>query len=197
MKFYEARSMLWAEDATFVTQQLLALASSRDSRFFHAVDARRIGTFGHSLGGRSAVTACMLDHQIKACLNEDGRLDDVQFQRPFWPLPNHEFAGAFAMLDWFDPGLDDEDYTGMHISPADYAKARLTASGAALETYRTRMRGSFHITLLRRGMSHTAFADLAWLTAGSQVDRARYAGYLGSRVAQRIARYLSNAMVPR
>ena len=78
----------------------------------------------------------MLDSRIKACLNEDGRLDETQLQRPYWPLPGHQINGAFAMLDWFDPGLDEEDFIGMGTTLTDYAMARLKATGAALEAYR-------------------------------------------------------------
>jgi hypothetical protein len=86
--------------------------------------------------------------------------------------------GVFARFDWFDPGLDEEDFRGMHTTPAEYARVRLQATGAALETYREASGGSYHYTMLRRGMSHTAFTDLRWLTAGSDVSRARYSEYL-------------------
>jgi hypothetical protein len=120
----------------------------------------------------------MLDSRIKACLNEDGRLDEPQLQRPYWPLSRHEIRGVFAMLDWFDSGLDEEDMAVMHTTPTDYARARLKTTDTALEAYRGAKSGSYHYTMLRRGMSHTAFTDLRWLTASSEANRARYSEYL-------------------
>lgn len=178
IRFYEERAVIWAQDLVFAMQRLATLSSTKDSPFFQAIDLRRIGAFGHSHGGRSAATACMLDSRIKACLNEDGRLDETELQRPYWPLPGRLFSGVFTMFDWFDPGFNDEDYAGMHTSPVDYARARLKPSGAALEAYRSPSGGSYHVTVLRPGMSHTAFTDLPWLTATSQAHRTRYAEYL-------------------
>lgn len=178
IRFYEERAVDWAQDLVFAMQGLATLSSTANSPCFQAIDLRRIGAFGHSHGGRAAATACMLDSRIKACLNEDGRLDEIQLQRPYWPLPGRQFSGVFAMFDWFDPGLDDEDYAGMHTSPTDYARARLKPSGANFETYRSPSGGSYHATMLRAGMSHTAFTDLPWLTSTSQADRTRYAMYL-------------------
>ena len=121
----------------------------------------------------------MLDSRIKACLNEDGRLDETQLQRPYWPLSGHEIRGVFAMLDWFDSGLEEEDMAGMHTTPTDYASASLKShQGTVLEAYRGAKSGSCHYTILRRGMSHTAFTDLRWLTASSEANRARYSEYL-------------------
>jgi predicted esterase len=176
--FYEQRATVWAKDILFVLQQMAVLSSDKNSPLYGAIDFQHIGAFGHSHGGRSAATACMLHSRIRACLNEDGRLDETQLQRPYWPLSGHEMKGVFARFDWFDPGLDEEDFRGMHTTPAEYARVRLQATGAALETYREASGGSYHYTMLRRGMSHTAFTDLRWLTAGSDVSRARYSEYL-------------------
>jgi predicted dienelactone hydrolase len=178
IRFYEQRATIWAEDLLFVLQQLVVLSSNKSPPFCGVVDFRRIGAFGHSQGGRSAATACMLDSRIRACLNEDGRLDEAQLQRPYWPLPDHQIKNVFAMFDWFDSGLDEEDFSGMHTTPTEYARARLKITGAALEAYRGANNGSYQYTMLRRGMSHTAFTDLPWLTASSEANRARYSEYL-------------------
>ena len=176
-QFFKARAELWAEDLVFALNQMRTLSQERNSSFFRALDLNSIGAFGHSHGGRSAATACMLEPQIKACLNEDGRLDEGELQRPYWPLGNRAFHGTFAMLDWFDSGLDQQDFAAMHTTPGDYAKARLKPSGAALEAYQAVEGGSYHFTLLQPGMKHTAFSDLPWLTASSDPTRAQYGRY--------------------
>jgi len=178
IKFYEERAVKWAQDLLFVMENLAKLASMRDSLFFQAIDPGHVGAFGHSHGGRAAATACMLEARIRACLNEDGRLDETQLQRPYWPIPGRQFKGAFAMFDWFDPGLDQEDYIGMHTTAADYARNRLKSTGASLDAYLSPRGGSYHVTILRAGMRHTAFTDLPWLMATSPADRSRYAEYL-------------------
>src|SRR5438132_5392225 len=85
VRFYEQRATVWAEDL-LLPREIVVLSNERSSVLYGAIDFRRIGAFGHSQGGRSAATACMLDSRIKACLNEDGRLDEPQLQRPYWPL---------------------------------------------------------------------------------------------------------------
>jgi len=169
---FEPRAVLWAQDLLAAKQMLVR------SPLGERIDANRIGAFGHSHGGRSAAAACLLDSAIRACLNQDGRLDDVRLLRPYWPIPGRPFAGTFALLDWFDPGLDDEDFRSMNTTRESYALSRLAPSGAALEAYRAPRGGSYRITLLSPGMQHTAFTDTPWSRAASDSERARYAGYL-------------------
>src|SRR5262249_25602819 len=73
---FEQRASLWAKDILSAKEELL------DSPLSRGIDANRIGAFGHSLGGRAAAAACLLDSRILGCLNEDGGNDDVQLQRP-------------------------------------------------------------------------------------------------------------------
>ena len=169
---FEPRAALWAQDLLAAKQMLLR------SPLRGRIDANRIGAFGHSHGGRSAAAACLLDSAIRACLNQDGRLDDIRLLRPYWPIPGRQFAGTFALLDWFDPGLDDGEFRSMKTTRERYALGRLPPSAAALEAYRAPHGGSYRITLLSSGMQHTAFTDTPWSQATSDSERARYAGYL-------------------
>ena len=172
LESFELRASLWAQDILSAKETLFS------SPLREMIDVNKIGAFGHSLGGRAAAAACVLDSTILACLNEDGGNDDVQLQRPYWPIAGWNFTGAFAMLDWFDPGLDDEDLRSMNKSREQYAATRLEPSPAALAAYRTVQRGAYHITILTPGMRHTAFTDDPWSSASSDVEHARYAGYL-------------------
>jgi hypothetical protein len=88
------------------------------------------------------------------------------------------FAGVFALLDWYDPGIDDDDLRAMGKTREQYAASRLEPTPAALNTYRAARRGAFRITILTPGMRHTAFTDDPFLSAPSDMQRARYAGYL-------------------
>ena len=111
-------------------------------------------------------------------MNEDGRLDGRQIRRPYWPVPGHEIHGAFAMFDWFDSGFDEQDFAAMHTTSREYAKRRLEPTAVALEAYRRVEGGSYHLTLLERGMTHNAFTDLPLLTARSDAVRRRYRHFL-------------------
>lgn len=57
IRYYEQRAIVWAEDLLFVLQKLHDLSIEKKSPFYGTIDLRRIGAFGHSLGGRSATTA--------------------------------------------------------------------------------------------------------------------------------------------
>ncbi|MBS1855631.1 MAG: hypothetical protein JST11_09725 [Acidobacteria bacterium] len=171
---FEARAALWAQDIVAAKQEVLS------SSIREIIDGHKIGAFGHSLGGRAAAGACLLDATILACLNEDGSNDDVQLKRPYWPIEGRDFAGAFAMVDWFDPGISDEDLRAMGKTREQYAASRLEPPPSALSAYRAARRGAIRITMLTPGMQHTAFTDDLWANASSDNQRARYADYLST-----------------
>ncbi len=55
---------------------LLDLDRTSSSIFFNKMDADRIGVFGHSIGGRTALRAASLDKRFKAAVNLDGSIED-------------------------------------------------------------------------------------------------------------------------
>jgi len=155
----------WAEDMRRLLTHLLTLSRTKGAPFYRQIDAAQVGVFGHSLGGRAAAAACLLDGRIRACLNEDGTADDGVHHRPYWPIGDHAISGSFAMLDWFDPGLSEQDLAAMHTTLHGYAGARLEPAGEALKSYVTVVGGSYRITIVTPGMSHLAFTDAKWLGA--------------------------------
>jgi pimeloyl-ACP methyl ester carboxylesterase len=169
----EAHLLLSAQDLVFALNRMTTLSKDSGSAFNGALDLDRVGAFGHSSGGRAAAATCLLDPRIRACMNQDGGLPG-----PEWPSTGQAFRGTFAILDWFDPALDAEDYAGMRTTPSDYARQILRPTVTEMETWRKPERGSFRITLLKKGMLHTAFTDMRWLTATSNVNRARFLDYL-------------------
>ena len=168
----EAHHKLSAEDLVFALNQMVGLSRDSTSAFHDALDLDRIGAFGHSSGGRAATVACILDSRIRACLNQDGGL-----HRAGWPA-GRSFHTAFALLDWFDPAFNAQDYANMRTTPLDYARQVLRPTEAAMETWRQPERGSYRMAILKKGMVHTAFTDMRWLTATSDVNRARFLDYL-------------------
>jgi dienelactone hydrolase len=60
------------KDDLFVLNAFSAMNSDRNGLWYNALDMRRVGAFGHSFGGATAVEACFRDPRIRAALNMDG-----------------------------------------------------------------------------------------------------------------------------
>ncbi|MBU2700439.1 dienelactone hydrolase [Sporomusaceae bacterium BoRhaA] len=58
-----------------VLDTILKLNSDPSSKIYESVDTNKIGVFGHSLGGRTALRACSQDKRFKAALDLDGSLE--------------------------------------------------------------------------------------------------------------------------
>jgi pimeloyl-ACP methyl ester carboxylesterase len=63
----------WSDDIGFALDQLERLnASDPSGRFVGRLDMQRVGVFGHSLGGATALTFCHEDARCKAGIDVDG-----------------------------------------------------------------------------------------------------------------------------
>jgi predicted dienelactone hydrolase len=63
----------WTADMSFALDQLERLnASDPSGRFLGRLDLQRVGVFGHSLGGATALQFCRDDHRCKAGIDVDG-----------------------------------------------------------------------------------------------------------------------------
>jgi predicted dienelactone hydrolase len=63
----------WSDDMGFALDQLERLnASDPSGRFLGRLDMERVGVFGHSLGGATALTFCHDDPRCKAGIDVDG-----------------------------------------------------------------------------------------------------------------------------
>ena len=67
-KFFDERRIGWAEDISFVVNQLEKLGKP----FKDKLDLQNLGMLGHSFGGQAATIACASDARFKACANLDG-----------------------------------------------------------------------------------------------------------------------------
>lgn len=61
-----------AMDDIFALDKFSEMNSDPRSPWFGVLDLRRVGAFGHSFGGATAVEACFRDPRIRAALNMDG-----------------------------------------------------------------------------------------------------------------------------
>ncbi len=78
---------VWAQDVSFVVNQLDALNTASGGMFSGHLDLARLGVFGHSFGGATAAQVCHMNARCKAGLDIDGTLfgDVVQtgVDKPF------------------------------------------------------------------------------------------------------------------
>ncbi|HYI45893.1 MAG TPA: hypothetical protein VE174_10605 [Actinomycetota bacterium] len=120
---------LRAVDSSFVLDQLHRLAKSEAaSPLAGRLDLDRVGIFGHSFGGATAVQALENDERFAAGLNIDGRLfrDDIpELARPFLWLESGDggsLADGDALLDGLKAGGARVKVEGsVHQSFSDYA----------------------------------------------------------------------------
>jgi dienelactone hydrolase len=128
---------LRAVDSSFVLDQLHQLArTERGSPLAGHLDLARVGIFGHSFGGATAVQAIENDQRFAAGLNIDGSLfrDDIpELDRPFLWLQSGGQDGPVsdrdALLDGLRAGGELVKIDGsVHMSFSDYS-AYFTPAG--------------------------------------------------------------------
>jgi len=126
----EDQIALRAVDSIFVLDQLHELAETDpDSPLVGHLDLDRVGIFGHSFGGATAVQAVASDTRFLAGLNIDGSLfrDDIPaLDRPFLWLESGGQGGSAAdrdaLLDGLRAGGELVKIEGtVHQSFSDYA----------------------------------------------------------------------------
>ncbi|CAI6046498.1 hypothetical protein PAECIP112173_01217 [Paenibacillus sp. JJ-100] len=103
---------IWTKDVEFVIDQIENLNSGAiDSQFKGKIDVDNIGAMGHSFGGATAFNATYLDHRIKAGINMDGSLYEVEnrddINKPFMFIRSGSFEDWLAHFE-NDRNSDDE-----------------------------------------------------------------------------------------
>jgi predicted dienelactone hydrolase len=63
---------VWEQDVRFGMDQLARLNANPTSPFYNRLDLARIGVFGHSFGGATAILVCQQDPRCKAGADLDG-----------------------------------------------------------------------------------------------------------------------------
>jgi hypothetical protein len=63
---------MWTSDTAFVVSQLQRLNDDTSGGFDGRMDLQRLGMFGHSFGGATALQFCHVDSRCKAALDLDG-----------------------------------------------------------------------------------------------------------------------------
>lgn len=158
-----------AQDARFVLDKLEEF-NRRDPQGFLTgkLDLRRVGIFGHSLGGSVAAQACWLDARFKAALDMDGMLAD-ESAREGAPCPTF-----FMMEDaTFPPRtkLPSVDSRQQRAAEFAYAQSDMMENSLARSGgYRMVIQGTTH----RNYSDSPFFSPLKFLTGAGSVspDRA-------------------------
>jgi len=75
--YAKERVEVMAQDNQYALTQIVQYANTRSMHvpFYARIDEKKIGTFGHSIGGLAAARTCQLDMRIKACMDQDS-IDD-------------------------------------------------------------------------------------------------------------------------
>ncbi|GIP18129.1 carboxylic ester hydrolase [Paenibacillus montaniterrae] len=113
---------IWTQDADFVIDQLNQL--NRDA-FERKLDMDNIGMMGHSFGGATAFNTAYSNHRIKAGINMDGSLYNVNdkqaISKPFLfmesssfiDLKNKALSGNISEEEIKNSGLTKEEFNKM------------------------------------------------------------------------------------
>ncbi len=63
---------VWTQDVIFVMNQMVDLNKNKANIFYAMVDIQKIGIFGHSFGGATALNVCLKDSRCRAGADIDG-----------------------------------------------------------------------------------------------------------------------------
>ncbi|HUK32054.1 MAG TPA: hypothetical protein VLV89_13130, partial [Candidatus Acidoferrum sp.] len=161
----------WAADVRFMLDRIVALNKDVRDRFSHKLDLSRIGAFGHSSGGRTAVRVCQTDARVRACVNEDGQW----YWIPYYPDDGSSSLNQpFMMLDHRDPELPDAAYAAMHITREAYAARRAARIAIGKTMYEAVHGGSYQVTITTPDVDHGSFCDVRILQAVGDATKAAH-----------------------
>jgi len=163
-----------AADIRFVLDRMTELAHSTNSPFRSQLDLDRVGALGHSAGGMAAALACQLDQRIRACLNEDGAMANLPFDRD---RTGRTMAQPFMYV------------TRTYVRPVDSDSTLrvLQASRAEIDSLVNSLQfgqdtllmelpaGGWRVTIRVPGMPHMGFSDEPLILAAGDSTKTRSA----------------------
>jgi predicted dienelactone hydrolase len=178
-----AQVPLRTADMRFVVDRIIRLGTDSTSAFSGALDLRRIGAFGHSLGGIAAASACRWDARIRACLNEDaddqgrpwaGGMEALPIKQPFMFLA----TGHSIYVSPRTPLPTDTQLASMRLTRTQYDSIvglyQRNQDHALQSTP-----GSIRVSAEHEDFTHRSFIDLRVLQAKDSAELATQRRYLG------------------
>ena len=167
--YAKERVEVMATDTRFVIDKLTQYDknASLGAPFAGHLDLRRVGSFGHSIGGVAAVRACQIDKRLRACMNQDSDVDDgapfilttsagKSLDQPllFFAVNGDKFGQRVV-------NPTDEQLVQMKLTRAEYNTIILQQQKNQNEVLASVRGGSYRVTLIDRpGISHRSFSDL-------------------------------------
>jgi pimeloyl-ACP methyl ester carboxylesterase len=151
----------WSADTGFVLDQLERLnASDPSGQFLGRLDLQRVGVFGHSLGGATALLFCHDDPRCKAGIDVDGALlgdviDDGVTQPFMFLLSDHGGESADAQ-----------------------APEAIRRAGANIRSIYERLPADRRLEIVIRGANHYMFSDGAMLKSPLVISLMRALGIM-------------------
>jgi pimeloyl-ACP methyl ester carboxylesterase len=163
-----------AADIEFVLDRMTRLAHAAASPFATKLDLRRVGALGHSAGGMAAALACQRDQRIRACLNQDGAMANLPFDRdsagstmtqPFMYLtrPYVRPTDSDSMLAVLEMTRAENDSL---LNSLQFRSDTLLADMPA---------GAWRVTIGVPGMPHMGFSDESLIAADGDSVKTRRA----------------------
>ena len=132
----------WAADTAFALDQIERLnASDPSGRFLGRLDMQRVGIFGHSLGGATALLFCHHDSRCKAGVDVDGA--------PLGSVVTEGVRQPFMFLL--------SDHGGE--TPGAEAPRAIRDAGANIRAIYDRLPGDRRVQITIRGAGHFMFSD--------------------------------------
>jgi hypothetical protein len=162
-----------ATDTRFVIDKLTQYdkKASLGAPFAGHLDLRRVGSFGHSIGGLAAVRACQIDKRLRACMNQDSDVDDgapfilttsagKSLDQPllFFAINGDKFSQRVV-------NPKDEQLVQMKLTRAEFNTIILRQQKIQNEVLASVRGGSYRVTMIDMpGISHRSFSDLTLMS---------------------------------
>jgi dienelactone hydrolase len=169
-------AIAWSSDTSFALDQLEKLnASDPSGRFQGKFDMQRIGMFGHSLGGATALLFCHDDRRCKAGIDIDGvPLGDVITEGISQPF-------MFVMSDHSGETSDSE------------TPEAIRNAGTNIRSVYNRLPNDQRFEIVIKGANHYMFSDGALLKSPLMMSVLRALGIVkldGNRQIAATAHYI-------
>ena len=153
-QFFDERRIGWAQDISFVADQLEKL----DGSFKKHLNLQNLGMIGHSFGGQAATIACASDARFSACANLDGMAQGNVF------LPDASGKVLKQPFLFFTKSAEvtDAELKIMNLTRAEYrAKETKRLTTRWKPSFKNRLAelesGAYYA--LYPGIKHSSFSD--------------------------------------
>ncbi len=154
-RFYRQRVDGRVADASFVLNQLEKLNPDKTATSFSGrLDLKRVGAFGHSIGGIAAAEFCQSDRRFKACLNLDGHAKSLAF---YTDANGKGPQQPFMIFEDVAPELTEQQLAERNLTRQQVEQMRERERSRVIEALKTVKSGSYLVKL--RGATHQSFSD--------------------------------------